>query len=81
MATGDPAGDAAQELVVLHRRWICGYWGEGRYSAQAHLALGEMYLADERFRDYYDSRAGVGATEFLVAALRAQLGDGGPEME
>ena len=33
MATGDPAGDAAQELVVLHRRWICGYWGEGRYSA------------------------------------------------
>lgn len=24
--------------------------------------LGEMYLADERFRDYYDSRAGAGAT-------------------
>lgn len=81
MATGDPAGNAAQELVDLHRRWICGYWGEGRYSAQAHLALGEMYLADERFRDYYDSRAGAGATEFLVAALRAQLGDGGPGAE
>jgi DNA-binding transcriptional MerR regulator len=81
MATGDPAGNAAQELVDLHRRWICGYWGEGRYSAQAHLALGEMYLADERFRDYYDSRAGAGATEFLVAALREQLGDGGPGAE
>lgn len=74
MATGDPAGPEARKLVELHRRWICGYWGEGRYSAQAHLALGEMYLADERFRDYYDSRAGAGATEFLVAALRAQLG-------
>ncbi|MCI2188267.1 MAG: MerR family transcriptional regulator [Olsenella sp.] len=81
MSTGDPAGNAAQELVDLHRRWICGYWGEGRYSAQAHLALGEMYLADERFRDYYDSRAGAGATEFLVAALRAKLGDGEPGAE
>ncbi len=81
MAAGDPAGDAAQELVEMHRRWICGYWGEGSYSAKAHLALGEMYLADERFRDYYDSRAGVGATEFLVAALRAQLGDGEPGAE
>lgn len=81
MATGDPAGDAAQKLVEMHRRWICGYWGEGRYSGQAHLVLGEMYLADERFRDYYDSRAGAGATEFLVAALRAQLADGQPGAE
>ena len=71
----------ARELVGLHRCWICGHWGEGRYSAQAHLALGEMYLADERFRDYYDSRAGAGATEFLVAALRAQLDDGQPGAE
>lgn len=75
MATGDPAGNEAQELVDLHRRWICGYWGEGRYSAEAHLALGKMYLADKRFRDYYDSRAGAGATEFLVAALRSQIGN------
>lgn len=81
MATGDPAGDAARELVALHRRWICGYWGDGRYSAKAHLSLGEMYLADERFRDYYDSRAGAGATEFLVAALRSWLGDGQPQAE
>ena len=81
MATEDPAGAEAQELVDLHRRRICGYWGEGRYSAQAHLALGEMYLADERFRDYYDSRAGAGATEFLEAALRARLGEGQAEVD
>ena len=81
MVTGNPAGTEARELVGLHRCWICGHWGEGRYSAQAHLALGEMYLADERFRDYYDSRAGAGATEFLVAALRAQLDDGQPGAE
>lgn len=81
MATGDPAGGAARELVALHRRWICGYWGDGRYSAKAHLSLGEMYLADERFRDYYDSGAGAGATEFLVAALRSWLGDGQAQAE
>lgn len=81
MATGDPAGDAARELVALHRRWMRGYWGDGRYSAKAHLSLGEMYLADERFRDYYDSRAGAGATEFLVAALRSWLGDGQTQAE
>ena len=42
MVTGNPAGTEARELVGLHRCWICGHWGEGRYSAQAHLALG-MY--------------------------------------
>ena len=62
MATGDPAGDAAQKLVEMHlNAGSRGYWGEGRYSGQAHLVLGEMYLADERFRDYYDSRAGAGS--------------------
>ncbi len=32
-----------------------------------------MYLADERFRVYYDTAAGEGATEFLVAALESYL--------
>ena len=31
------------------------------------------YLADERFRVYYDTAAGEGATEFLVAALESYL--------
>lgn len=73
MATGDPAGDAARELAQMHERWIRLHWGEGRYSREAHRGLAQMYLADDRFRAYYDTAAGEGATEFLVAALESYL--------
>ena len=73
MATGDPAGEPARELARMHARWIALHWGEGRYSREAHRGLGQMYLADERFRAYYDTAAGEGATEFLVAALESYL--------
>ncbi|MBM6815850.1 TipAS antibiotic-recognition domain-containing protein [Olsenella uli] len=73
MATGDPAGDAARELAQMHESWIRLHWGEGHYSREAHCGLAQMYLADERFRVYYDTGAGEGATEFLVAALESYL--------
>ena len=73
MATGDPAGEPARELARMHARWIALHWGEGRYSREAHRGLTQMYLADDRFRAYYDTAAGEGATEFLVAALEAYL--------
>ena len=57
----------------MHARWIGLHWGDGAYSREAHLGLAQGYLRDERFRAYYDSRAGVGATEFLVQALQAWL--------
>jgi hypothetical protein len=44
------------------------------YSPQAHKALGEMYVADERFTAYYDKIA-VGATEFLRDALNVYCAD------
>ncbi len=69
MATGDPAGATAQGLCRTHEAWLRMYWPEGTYSRAAHLGLAHGYLADERFTDYYDSRAGKGATSFLVAAL------------
>lgn len=73
MASGDEAGTDAQELTRMHARWIRTHWGEDAYSERAHAGLAEMYLADERFRAYYDEAAGEGATEFLVRVLRANL--------
>ncbi|MBQ9042226.1 MAG: TipAS antibiotic-recognition domain-containing protein [Eggerthellaceae bacterium] len=72
MAEGDAHGEAAAELARMHARWITMHWG-GSYSREGHLGLAQGYLADQRFRDYYDSAAGEGATEFLVEALSANL--------
>ncbi|MBO4353269.1 MAG: TipAS antibiotic-recognition domain-containing protein, partial [Eggerthellaceae bacterium] len=74
MAEGDPQGAAARELGAMHARWIEMHWGAGAYSPEAHRGLAQGYLADNRFRAYYDERAGEGATEFLVQAIEAYLG-------
>ena len=74
MAEGDVRGPAARQLASMHARWIELSWGKGAYSPEAHRGLAQGYLADDRFRAYYDERAGEGATEFLVAALEAYLG-------
>ncbi len=73
-AAGNPAGEEAQELVRMHRRWITIHWGPG-YSEEAYRGLVHGYLADPRFVKYYDSAAGEGATEFLVSAVEAALGE------
>lgn len=73
MATGDPAGEEARRLARMHAQWIEGHWGTGRYTPEAHRGLAQMYLADDRFRSYYDDAAGAGATEFLVKVLEAYL--------
>lgn len=71
---GDVRSAEARELAAMHARWIALHWGEGAYSAEAHRQLAHGYLADDRFRAYYDSRAGEGATEFLVAVLDEWIG-------
>lgn len=72
MAEGDAKGPAAAELARMHARWITMHWG-GNYSREGHLGLAQGYLADQRFRDYYDGACGEGATEFLVEALKANV--------
>ncbi len=71
MEEGDAAGPAAQELVRLHAAWLAGQWGKDAIAPSAHLGLAAMYAADPRFLSCYDERAGDGAGEFLVAAIRA----------
>lgn len=65
----DPSSPRALALCDLHRQWLQIFWADGSYSPQAHLALAEGYLADERFAAYYD-QAAPGATRFLRDALR-----------
>lgn len=73
MAQSDPASETAAVLAKMHARWIQMHWGEGAYTPEAHNGLADSYLADQRFVDYYDSRAGKGATDFLVAAIHANI--------
>lgn len=65
----DPASPRAQALCGLHRQWLQIFWADGSYSPQAHLALAEGYLADQRFTAYYD-QAAPGATRFLRDAVK-----------
>ncbi|MDR0514501.1 MAG: MerR family transcriptional regulator [Coriobacteriaceae bacterium] len=62
MDKGDPQSSEAQEACDLHRQWLCIFWADGMYHKAAHRAMGDMYVADERFRGYYDSiRPGMAA--------------------
>jgi DNA-binding transcriptional MerR regulator len=64
--SGDPAGELAQKACDLHRQWLCVYYP--KYSTEYHKGLGEMYVADERFKANYEKVAPGGA-EFLRDAI------------
>lgn len=68
---GVDAGRAAR-ITNLHAAWLKFYWPEGLYSPATHINLAEGYLADDRFRAYYDAWI-PGAAEYLVAAIKQIL--------
>ena len=70
-ATGDPAGELAQKAADLHRKWLSFYWDS--YSKEAHAGLAQMYVDDERFTAYYDSKQ-PGTAEFLRDAVHIYTG-------
>jgi DNA-binding transcriptional MerR regulator len=70
-ATGDPAGELAQKACDLHRQWLRVFYPN--YSKEYHRGLGEMYVADERFRANYDKFA-PGCAEFLRDAISVYCG-------
>ena len=55
LKTGDPAGGLAQAACDLHRQWLCVFYPA--YSKEYHKGLGEMYIADERFKATYEQLA------------------------
>jgi DNA-binding transcriptional MerR regulator len=69
LAQGDPAGPLAQKACGLHKEWLCFYWPDGQYSKEMHLGMAQMYVADERFKAYYDNIA-PGMAEFLRDAIQ-----------
>jgi DNA-binding transcriptional MerR regulator len=71
MADGDPAGAEGRRCAELHRQFLEFWWDE--YRPEAHWALVEMYLQDERFTAYYDKPAGKGATVFLKRCVADYL--------
>lgn len=52
----------------MHRAWLGFTWPS--YSAEAHRALAESYVADDRFRSYYD-RSVKGCAAWLRDAVAA----------
>lgn len=70
--TGDPAGDLAQKVADLHKKWLCFYWDE--YSKQAHAGLAQTYVDDERFTAYYDEKQ-PGTAVFLRDAILVYTGE------
>lgn len=68
MRSGDPGCETAQKACDLHRQWLNFTWKEGTYSKEAHKGLAEMYVADERFKEYYDNEV-PGTAAFLRDAL------------
>jgi len=64
--TGNPAGELAQKACDFHRQWLCVMYSG--YNKNYHKGLGEMYVADKRFREYYD-RLSPSCAEFLRDAI------------
>lgn len=67
--TGELDSPAAQKAYEAHKQWLCFTWPT--YSLQAHQGLVQMYLADERFQQYYDVH-GAGVTQLLHDVVMAQ---------
>jgi DNA-binding transcriptional MerR regulator len=65
--SGDATSQVAQKAAELHRQWLAFFWQD--YSKEAHMGLAQMYVDDERFRDYYDKHQ-LGLAIFLRDAIR-----------
>ncbi|MEU6811019.1 MerR family transcriptional regulator [Streptomyces sp. NPDC046831] len=63
-----PAGEAAMDLAEEHRQHIRAWFYDCSY--ELHQGLAEMYVADERFKAYYDALR-PGLAEHLREAILA----------
>lgn len=63
LASKNLESSEAQKVYQLHKEWLAYSWPN--YSVQAHKGLVDMYLADERFADYYTHKVAPGATQWL----------------
>lgn len=64
--TGDPTSALALEVARLHKDWLLYTWTA--YTKEAHAALVQMYVDDERFAKHYE-----GLAPFLRDAVQHYL--------
>lgn len=67
----EPDSDKARRIVMLHKEWLSMTWKE--YTEEAHKAVANMYICDERFKLYYDKEV-PGCAKLLEAAVRYWAG-------
>jgi len=63
----DPAADEAQVLVKKLQEFITANYYT--CTKQILMGLGQMYVADERFRENIDRAGGAGTAEFVSKAI------------
>ncbi|MDD6769545.1 MerR family transcriptional regulator [Inconstantimicrobium porci] len=61
--SGDMNSKDAENIYNKHKEWINFTWPS--YSKEAHAGLAEMYVADDRFRKYYNDKAGMDCVDVL----------------
>lgn len=62
----DPEEEIGREVTALHKRWLT--LTGNSYDAGKHKGIAELYVADERFTEYYD-RSVSGCAQFLRDAI------------
>ncbi len=62
----DPSSEAGKELTAMHKEWLLMTWKA--YSSEAHKGLAKMYVCDDRFKSYYDSKV-AGCADFLQKSI------------
>lgn len=65
-----PNSDEALKIAELHKKWLGYSWSQ--YNPEAHKGLVEMYIADERFKKYYDGNI-EGCAKFLRDAVMSMI--------
>lgn len=66
-----PDSDEAGRIVMLHKEWLGMTWK--KYTQEAHRAMANLYISDERFKLYYD-REVPGCAELLQKAIEYHVG-------
>lgn len=62
----DPKEEIGKEITTLHKRWLT--LTGNSYDVRKHKGIVELYVADERFIEYYD-RSISGCAQFLRDAV------------
>lgn len=60
-----------KDIFNLHQNWLKLI--NKNYSKDYHIYMAKMYLDDDRFTNYYDSRAGKGAAKRLSSIIMEYL--------